>query len=77
MADAVTTITTTMQFLDSDGGDYKISLSRQKELTNSEGSTIVTNLMDALMLQQITTKQLVAKHSAMQTKTIKTPIEFI
>lgn len=70
-----TTNTITLGFLDDQGQQFNVSLSRVKDLTDATGKTLVNAAMDAMMTNQPYENELVAKRQAYQTETIKTSIE--
>ena len=73
---AVTTsISTILGFLDNNADPFRVTLSKQKDLTDSTGKTIVNAAMDAIIINQPFTKELAAKQAAYQREIKQTDIE--
>lgn len=62
-------------FLDNGADPFKVTVSKVKDLTDSTGKTLVNAAMDAMMINQIFTKELAAKQSARQRVITDTDIE--
>ena len=72
-----TTRRVTMQFDDTLGESFNVSLSKVKDLTDAAGQTLVKDAMDAMMTEQPYTSELAAKSGAWQTVTTKTDINVL
>lgn len=74
LTDAVTTKRLTMVFIDGQGDDFNVSVSKVKTLTDTQGQALVNAAMDAIMTNQPFGTELDGKRTAYETDTTKTPI---
>lgn len=72
---SVTTKKVTLKFLDNQGNNFSIGVSKVKDLTDAAGKALVNTAMDTMLTSQPYTKELAVKNGAYQTTTTQTDIE--
>ena len=72
---ATTNTRVTLGFIDENGENFNVSVSKVKDLTDAAGETLVNDAMDAMVTNQPYTVELAGKREAYQTVTTKTTID--
>lgn len=70
-----TTRSTIFGFLDNNADPFKVTVSKQKDLTDGAGKAIVNAVMDAIIINQPFTRELAAKQQVYQREIKQTDIE--
>lgn len=73
---AITTSTSViLGFLDNFGDQFKVTVSKAKDLTNAQGKVLVNAAMDAMITNQPFTSEIAIKQSAKQRQVTETDLE--